>query len=444
VFGSEEVNSAYNVNNTGTLWTVDVSGGEPKRLDPNGARGLYQPSWSPSGKQIAFWSVVGGQRDLETIPAAGGPRVKVTNDPMVNWAPVWSPDGKYLYVASDRGGTMGIWRIPVDEESGASTGVPVLVASGVDVNMDLPHLSADGNTLIFRSKLESVNPATIAFDPATGRIGDVTLLQQRTGTLVPTDLSPDGKWLVLNNAPDRRQDIFIMRPDGSELRRLTDDDARDWNPRFAPDGNSVTFFSNASGKYDGWSIQLDGGGRTKLTDVEGGVTFTMFAPDGKRLMAAGLASGGYVAESPWPVTAKSAKSLNAKVEDGVLTPTYWTRNGRWLSGYVVASNGEPNGQGILDVTTDSAWRLNRDSRAYNIAWLPGYQRVAYFTMRGALVIQDIASRERRATTGQLPYPPDLLGSIVASADGKTLYYGATQSQSNIWLARRPVNTGGSR
>jgi serine/threonine protein kinase len=435
-FGSEEVNSAYNVNNTGTLWTVETSGGEPHQLDPSGSRGLYQPAWSPAGTQIAFWSVIGGQRDLETIPSNGGPRVKLTDDAAVDWAPAWSPDGKYLYFASDRGGTMGLWRVAIDDASGRTKGSPELVASGVDVDMDLPHLSRDGSALIFRSKLESVNPAAIAFDPAAGRIGAVTLLQHRTGTLAPTDFSPDGKWLALNNAPDRRQDIFIMRPDGSDLRRLTDDDARDWTPRFAPDGAALTFFSNSSGKYDGWSIRLDGSGRTRLTDLTPGVSFTMFAPDGKRLMAAGIDTGAFIGEAPWPITQKSATSLRADVEGGVLNPSYWSRDGRWLSGYVVSATGEADGQGVYDVVAGRAWRLNRDSRSYDVAWLPDHRRVLYFTNRGTLVMQDVVSLERREITGRLPYPPDLLGSVTAARDGRTLYYGARQSEANLWLVKR--------
>jgi serine/threonine protein kinase/Tol biopolymer transport system component len=441
VFGSEEVNSAYNVNNTGTLWTVETSGGEPARLDPKGRRDVYQPAWSPSGQQIAFWSVVGGQRDLETMPAAGGPRVKVTNDAAVDWAPAWSPDGKYLYFASDRGGTMGLWRIPMDEASGRASGAPTQVASGVDVHMDLPHLSRDGASLIFRSKLESVNPAAISFDPATGRIGAVTLLQHRTGTLAPRDISPDGKWLALFNAPDRHQDLFIMRPNGTELRRVTDDDARDWTPRFTPDGTALTFFTNSSGKYDGWSIRLDGSGRTRLTDLTPGVSFTMFAPDGNRLMAAGLDTGVFVGTAPWPMTAKTATALRVEVEGGALDPSYWSRDGLWLSGYVVNSAGEAEGQGIYDVAAGRARRLNRDSRSYDMAWLPGYRRVAYFTNRGVLVIQDILSLERHDATGKLPYPPDLLGSLVAAPDGRTLYYGARQLEANIWLVKRSVRGG---
>jgi hypothetical protein len=55
-------------------------------------------------------------------------------------------------------------------------------------------------------------------------------------------------------------------------------------------------------------------------------------------------------------------------------------------------------------------------------------------------MQNVESRERRPLTGMLPYPPDLNGSLTVSPDGKTLYYGASQTSSNIWLVRRAAPT----
>ena len=435
-FGSEGVTTAYNVNGTGTLWTIDASGGEPRRLDANGVAELYQPAWSPSGKRIAVWTTRGGQRDLETIPADDGPRVRVTNDAAIDFAPTWSPDGRYLYFASDRGGTMGIWRIPIDEESGRATGAPEAIAAGADVQMDLPGLSRDGSTLIFRSRLESVNPAAIAFDPASGRIGPVTLLQHRTGVLAPSNVSPDGKWLALYSAPDKAQHTYIMRPDGSGLTRLTDS-GRDWSPRFTPDGSALTFYSSASGKYDAWSIRLDGSGRTQLSDIPSGVTWAVFSPDAKQLLLGMVQTGAYIGRPPWPVTEKTATRLTGlDVDGGTMQPSYWTRDGRWLSGYVVNASGEAAGFAVYDVASGRARVLNDDSRFYDLAWLPGNREVIYFTNRGTLVIQDVESLQRRDVIGTLPYPPDILGSIAASPDGRTLYYGAQQSQANIWLVKR--------
>ena len=440
VFSSEEVGTPYNTLGTGTLWTVRVSGGEPQQLDPRGPAGAYQPAWSPSGTRIAFWSTIGGQRDLETISSTGGARVKVTNDAALDWAPVWSPDGKFLYFASDRGGAMGIWRIGVDEGSGRATGAPEPVASGVDVGMDLPHLSKDGTSLVFRAKIESVNPAAIAFDPTTGRAGSVTLIQHRTGILAPSDVSPDGKWLALVNVPDRQQDLFIMHPDGSALTRLTDDEARDWFPRFTPDGGALTFVSNPRGRYEGWTIRIDGSGRTRLTDMPKDAIGAMFAPDGKRLMVAPFPFGDIlIGTAPWPMTEKSAVALKRiGVGGGLLVPDYWSRDGRWLSGYIALPSGERRGNAIYDVATGRAYQLSSDARGYDVAWLPGSKSVVYFTERGTLVMQDVASLARRQIAGTLPYPPDELGSIASASDGRTLYYGARQVEANIWMVKRPT------
>jgi Tol biopolymer transport system component len=303
--------------------------------------------------------------------------------------------------------------------------------------MDQPHPSRNASTLIFRSKLETVNPAAIAFDPVTAKIGAVTQLQHRTGTLVPYDVSPDGRWLALASVLDRQQDIFIMHPDGSGLTRLTDDAARDWGPRFTPDGSAVTFYSNLKGKYDAWSIRLDGSARTQLSDLGAGVVFPMFAPDGKRLAMAALPRNAYIGHAPWPVTAATATALRGlSMGGGEFTPTYWSRGGRWLSGYVVDSAGEITGFGVLDPVAGEGHRLNDDSHGYDLAWLPDQKRVAYFNSRDELVVQDVETLVRRKATGTLPYPPETFSALSASPDGRTLYYGARQTQSNIWLVRR--------
>ena len=70
--------------------------------------------------------------------------------------------------------------------------------------------------------------------------------------------------------------------------------------------------------------------------------------------------------------------------------------------------------------------------------MPDNRHVVYFTTRGALVMQDVETLERREVLRTLPWPPDQLGSLAASPDGRTLYYGAHQMEANIWLVKRPV------
>ena len=107
-----------NRNNTpSTLWIVDVESGAKRLLCENDA---MQPAWSPNGNLIAFWFMPPsvGRSDIGTISKAGGEIQVITKDGSTNWNPVWSPDGKFLYFVSDRGGNMGFWRVPIDQETG--------------------------------------------------------------------------------------------------------------------------------------------------------------------------------------------------------------------------------------------------------------------------------------------------------------------------------------
>ncbi len=113
----------------------------------------------------------------------------------------------------------------------------------------------------------------------------MTLLQHRTGILLPANVSADGQWLALSNLRERQEDIFVMRPDGTEVSRVTDDPARDRYPAFSPDGATLTFYSNKGGSYQGWSVRRDGGDRKPVTAIpEKQVYYTVISPDGGRVL----------------------------------------------------------------------------------------------------------------------------------------------------------------
>lgn len=60
-------------------------------------------------------------------------------------------------------------------------------------------------------------------------------------------------------------DIWVVDEDGSNPRRLTDNVARDINPRFSPDGKWIAFSSQRYGNYDVFIISADGGTARRLT-----------------------------------------------------------------------------------------------------------------------------------------------------------------------------------
>jgi Tol biopolymer transport system component len=227
-----------------------------------------QPHWSPNGHRIAFWGCGKRfkERDIWTIPASGGEAVPVTNDTAVDWNPVWSPNGNYLYFSSDRGGTFDLWRVQIDEESGAVLGRLEPVTAGAGVTAQHVCFSKDGRRLAYSARAESYGLHKIPFDPhketVTGQ--PVTLLEGSLSLLFP-DPSPDGEWVVFATE-GKWEDIAIVRADGTGFRKLTDDPHRNRIPRWSPDGSRIAFYSDRGGSLDIWTIHPDGSGLQPLAE----------------------------------------------------------------------------------------------------------------------------------------------------------------------------------
>jgi eukaryotic-like serine/threonine-protein kinase len=163
--GKMEINPQNSEGRT-ELFAVGVNGGEPRRLVDADA---ITPSWSPHKRRIAFASRLferTRRSDIYTVPAQGGTPTAVMIDAPYDWNPVWAPDGRHLYFISDRGGTMNLWRIAVDEETGQPRGQPEAVVTPAAFFAH-PTLSADGTHLAYSSVQMTTNIQTIAFDCRT-------------------------------------------------------------------------------------------------------------------------------------------------------------------------------------------------------------------------------------------------------------------------------------
>jgi Tol biopolymer transport system component/tRNA A-37 threonylcarbamoyl transferase component Bud32 len=99
------------------LWTLPAGGGAMTQLtsDPSAEWG---PSFSPDGKQIAFFAHRTGNREIWTMPANGGAWQQITHDPAPELHPSWSPDSRSLVFFAGR--------------AGASLGVVVPIAGGAE------------------------------------------------------------------------------------------------------------------------------------------------------------------------------------------------------------------------------------------------------------------------------------------------------------------------
>jgi Tol biopolymer transport system component/serine/threonine protein kinase len=410
------------------LWTIDVSTGQKEKVFAGDA---VQPSWSPHGDRIAFWAIpkTTAQRDIWTIPSKGGTPVAVTQDAPLDWDPVWSADGKFLYFASDRGGSMNLWRIAIDEKSGKIRGAPQAVTTP---SLDAGQFSVSrrGGRIAYLAFDALASVDRIPLDPSTGKTGAPVTVLRQSGALFSPDVSPDGQSIVFRSLGGQ-EDLLLIRSDGTGLRKLTDDPHRDRGPSWSPDGRRIAFYSNRdAGKYEIWLINPDGGGLTQLTRSEGRGWFPWWSPDGKQIayptgttsllldVAAGLT------RAPQPLPALSEP-------DHWFQVTSWSPDGRVLAGEGdrLASAGD-GGVVLYSLETRRFERLT--DRGSKPIWLRDGRRLVYSPDPEHLALLDRNTKQSR-TVWTAPRGTQI-GDFTISKDDTWLCVIQSNDEGDIWVA----------
>jgi Tol biopolymer transport system component len=125
----------------------------------------------------------------------------------------------------------------------------------------------------------------VEFEPETESVGGkATPVLVDSRIPVSPNLSPDGQFVVFHLG-GIQEDIAVIRSDGTGFRQLTDDPHKDRMPRWSPDGERITFFSNRSGSYQIWSVHPDGRGLRKLTDGPSEHFYSIWSPDGTQIIS---------------------------------------------------------------------------------------------------------------------------------------------------------------
>ena len=77
-------------------------GGILQEVKYEAAGEIFQPSWSPDGKSIAFAAQTGGVTDLFVYDFQSAQVRRLTNDSFADLQPAWSPDGSRIAFVTDR------------------------------------------------------------------------------------------------------------------------------------------------------------------------------------------------------------------------------------------------------------------------------------------------------------------------------------------------------
>lgn len=82
---------------------------------------------------------------------------------------------------------------------------------------------------------------------------------------------------------DGNDEVYVMQPDGSEVRNLTHNAARDADPCWSPDGKRIAFQSDRDGTEQIYVMNVDGTALTKLTAAPGEKAMPAWSHDGHQI-----------------------------------------------------------------------------------------------------------------------------------------------------------------
>jgi TolB protein len=105
---------------------------------------IMSPTWSPSGREIAYVSFETSRPAIYRHEVATGRREKLTNFAGINGAPAWSPNGRYMAMVLSKDGSPDIYIMDL----GTRQLKKVAPHYAIDTE---PAWMPDGKTLIFTS-----------------------------------------------------------------------------------------------------------------------------------------------------------------------------------------------------------------------------------------------------------------------------------------------------
>ena len=82
---------------------------------------------------------------------------------------------------------------------------------------------------------------------------------------------------------DGAWDIWIMNPDGSELKNITKHTSLDSHPSWSPDGENITFYSDRDGNKNIFKMRTDGTNIKQLTVNSKSNHSPSWSPDGDKI-----------------------------------------------------------------------------------------------------------------------------------------------------------------
>lgn len=226
---------------------------------------------SPDGQKAAFVIRTANmeknqyESNIYLVSTSGGEATRLTDD--VGSQPRWSPDGGKLVFAKTVDGKRGIWLIDLHGQNKRRL---------TDFDVSNAHIGSTGESVCW-----SPNGSRIAF------VASNEPVEKDENIRVVRRLMYKA---LFGYSDMRRRHIFVVSPLGHEPpRQLTFGDFDEHSICWSSDGKEIVFVSNRTGKDDFnmhtdlWAVRVDGGNVRRITETEGAEYSPTWSPDGRRI-----------------------------------------------------------------------------------------------------------------------------------------------------------------
>lgn len=450
VFSPDGSKIVFESNRTGNfeIYVMNADGTDHKRLTDT-PEDEVSSSWSPDGSKIVFVSFRDGETsEIYEMNADGSNEKRLTHNDFDDEAPHFSPDGKYI--ATESGKERDRRQIYVMNADG-SDHHPI---TQMESYQGYPTWSADGSKIYFDSTFDggglySVNP-------------DGTNLSKLAEPLMGTFISqaPDGSQLLFVGAQKGEEEfgLYVMDNDGKNWKTIKNVDfdviAPTWNPASFNNVKTdwkkiqkIAFHSNRDGNTEIYSIHANGTNEKRLTNNDAYDGFPSWSPDGSQILFQSGRDGEqyiYVMDSNGDNARKIPNTQGGNYAK-------WSRDGSKIA-FFAERDGNTE---IMVVNSDGSHPINLTKNSATDetpSWTRDGQKIAFQTNRGGKPGIDEDGEPTRANYGIYSMDADggnqteITGfetndeNPSISPDGKQVVY---QSYINDGLAIVVVNTDGT-
>ena len=283
------------------IWAMDADGSNPRAVTAEGVEALA-PAVTADGR-VAYQKRTGFARwSIESV-AADGSQARAESDGATDyWLPDFSASGAMVAhgVGPAVGETQAVEEIlgagallsadyPADVAlpDRTVTLYPMRHTTGLAPNPDRNETAVtienEAGTQLVLADFDGGNQRELFAVPNVG------IVSGTPNRLFDIKWSDDGEWITYTQGfffgqGTDEADIWVMRADGSERRNLSEETtANEGVAAFAPDAERLVYRSARNGRFDLYWSTLDGTDVRALTNDEARENFPVFSPDGRSI-----------------------------------------------------------------------------------------------------------------------------------------------------------------